>query len=469
MEINKKKLLSLIKENLEEMAMDFDTEDRPDQGLQDKLAQGDTPLSKVPLPKTGDDQNKNFQELLASERYKQVIDRVRQYTGINTPLRTINDIMPLAQTMMTAHNQIVQTERAHRTELEKLSIDLVIKEMNILTPVEIEDGGGVELNGDVYMVYKYQIINGSRKKVNKLQFDAKIVGMGEIDTQDFNREQGQQQTAPEVNIEVEEELADDLGKLDLEKAKRRLINNMIQGASKKGHYMYHYVADGIREITGSENLINQYGILMSINDTLYWQLSDEQMKMMMGNGGGGEPMIGGKQKVDRNSNPPKITVRGINFPVLVHELIKGVMELFSYHGAPEDEETFNAVQQSEDTLEKEMWDLRLGPAIWDRIRQQFPEEILTDENKFHLQNYLVVEIFKLPAKNFLVFCKEVISSSVTGKRLMSELLDGVEKLLNDQDYQEAINQFQSDLDDASDEVDDDDLKDFLGGLGINLS
>jgi hypothetical protein len=437
MEITKKNLLSLIKENLEEMAMDFDTEDRPDQGLQNKLAQGDTPLSKVPFPKTGDEPNKNFQELLASERYRQVINNLRQYTGINTPLRTVNDMMPLSQMMMTAHNQIVQTERAHRRELEQLAVELVKKEMSVPD--------------------------------DAVEFEVKIVGLGEIDASDFNREQGQQPNMPEVNIDVEEELMNDLAKLDLEKAKRRLINSMIQGASKKGHYMYHYVADRIRQITGSENIINQYGVLMSINDTLYWQFSDDQMKMMMGGGGEGETSAAGKQKVDRNSTPPKITVEAVNFPALVHELIKAVMELFSYHGAPEDEETFNSVQQSEDTLEKEIWDLRLGPAIWDRIRQQFPEELLTDENKYHLQNYLIVEIFKLPAKNFLVFCKEVVSSSEAGKRLMKELLDGVEKLLNDQDYQDAIQQFQSDLDDETDNTDDDDLRDFLGGLGIDLS
>ena len=63
MELSKKKLLSLIKENINEMAMDFDTQDRPNSDLQNKLQQGDTPLTKVPLPKTGEEPNKNFQEL----------------------------------------------------------------------------------------------------------------------------------------------------------------------------------------------------------------------------------------------------------------------------------------------------------------------------------------------------------------------------------------------------------------------
>ncbi len=111
----------------------------------------------------------------------------------------------------------------------------------------------------------------------------------------------------------------------------------------------------------------------------------------------------------------------------------------------------------------------MGPAIWDRVRSQFPEEILTNEDKIELQNFLITEIFKLPAKNFLVFMKEVISGSANGKRLMNELMDGIQKMLNDEEYENAVQSFQNDLDNISDETDDDDLKDFLGGLGIDLS
>lgn len=439
MKFLKKDLLRILGENLYEMPMDFDTPDRPYQGLQDKLTQGDTPLKKIPLPSTGEEPNKNFQELLASERYRQVVAKVREYTGVETPMRGEQGIMPLAQMMMAAHNEIVQTESAHREDLEKLAVELVIREMGI------PEGA--------------------------LQFDAKIVGMGEIDTQDFNREMQQQ---PNIDpVDIEQDLMTDLESMTMEKAKRRLINNMIQGASKRGHYMYHYVADKIREITGSDRIIGQYGILMSVNDTLYWQLSDEKMKMMMGGDGGGGS-IGGKEEVRTNTNPPTIVARGLNFPILVHELIKGVMELFAIQGRPTDEEgndleSWSEIEGSEDTLEKEMWDLRLGPAIWDRIRSQYPESILTDENKIELQNYLLVEIFKLPAKQFLVFMREVISGSENGRRLMNELVDGVDKLFKDQDYQDAIEAFNENLNDITDNTDDDDLSDFLNGLGIKLS
>jgi hypothetical protein len=254
--------------------------------------------------------------------------------------------------------------------------------------------------------------------------------------------------------------------LDLERAKRRLINSMVQGSSKKGHYMYQLVPQKIQQITGSQELINQYGILMSINDTLYWQLSDQTMQMMMGGASGA---AGGSEEVERDTEPPTIKARAINFPILVHELIKGMMELFSHQGEPEDKDLFQQVMQHEDTLEKEMWDLRLGPAIWDRIRNQFPDEILTDENKVEIQNYLLVEVFRLPAKRFLTLMKEVISGSDTGKRLIQQIVDGINQKLNDQDYEETMSQFNDELETIESSTDDDDFRDFLRNMGIDLS
>ena len=437
MKFTKGKLISIIKENLTEMPMDFDTQDRPDQGLQDKLAAGETPLKKVPLPKTGDEPNKNFQELLASERYKEVVQRVRQYTGDQTPLRGQQGVMPLVQTMMQAHNNIVRTENNYREQLENLAIEVVKKQLGL------EDDDFI--------------------------FDAKIVGMGEIDTDDFNREEPGEQQPQMDEVDVEIDLYDDLQTLDLEKAKRRLINTMIQGSSKKGHYMYHMVADRVREITGSDTLINQYGVLMSVNDTLYWQLSDETMQSMMG-GGGGEPQVGGKESVDRETDPPTIHAKAVNFPILIHELIKGVMENFSILGRPKDEEgnelPFDDIESSEDTLEKEMWDLRLGPAIWNRVRNQFPEETLIEEDKYRLQLILFIHIIQKPAKEFLVLMKEVLSNSDQGKRLLSILYQAIQEEIQDFDYTETMNRFDNELNDISDNTDDDDLDDFLGELGI---
>ena len=430
MRISKKNLLSLIENNIKEMAMDFDSPDRPDQGLQDKLSQGETPLKKVPFPTTGQEPNQNFQEVLASERYRQVVSNLRRYLGDRTPIqRGMEGVMQLQMTLMYAHNTVVQIERNHRQELEQLAIELVMKEMGI-------PEGAVE-------------------------FDAKIVGMDEIDMSDFEHDNEDEENPEQVEIENEIEIFNELQNLDLERAKRRMINAIIQGASKKGHYMFHMVPERLEQITGNPNILNLYGTLMSINDITYWQISDQMIKNMGGSAAGKESAEGPEEE----GGSGKVTARGINFPVLVHELIKGTIELIALQGRPEGD--FTDIESTEDTLEKEMWDLRLGPAIWDRIRNQFPEDILTDENKRELQSYLLLEIFKLPAKKFLVFMKEVLSGSNSGKRMMNELMDGINKMFNDQEYEDSLAMFRDDLDDATEETEDSDIDSYLKSIGIS--
>ena len=442
MQFSKKKLLSLIQENLNEMPMDFDSQDRPDQGVQDKLAAGDTPLQKIPFPETGDEPNKNFQELLASERYKQVVAKMRQYTGTNTPMRGMEGLSPLMQQMMSAHNQILQFEQNHRRELEQLAVELVMKELGV--------------------------------PEGSVQYDARIIGMGEFNPEDFNHDQegeeegGEEGGEQEMDFGNEIEIVNDLEKLDLEKAKRRFINTIIQGASKRGHYMYHYVEDRVRQIVGDDRIIGLYGIMMSVNDALYWQLPDETMKAM-GQGGN----IAGREDVDRQTDPPTVKARAVNFPVLIHELIKGTLELVALHGRNRDEEgneeDFTDIEESEDTLEKEMWDLRLGPAIWDRIRSKFPEDVLTDETKAVIQLIVFQHIFKKPAKEFLVFMKEVVSNSETGNRLIETLVRGIEEDINNYDYEQTMSEFDDELTDITDQTDNDELKDFILGIpGISL-
>lgn len=448
MHLSKEKILSLVRKNLSERAMDFDTPDRPEQGIQQKLSTGETPLKKIPFPQTGD-QNKNFQELLASRRYREVLQRLRQYTGIQTPLSgDQRTLMPYAQTMMSAHNEIVRTEAAHKPELEKLAIEVAAKEMGIgLDGIEFEEAE----NG------------GTLGKTQSFNFIAKIVGMGEIDTDDFNKQAIEQQQ--EDPVDVEKELFTQAETFNMEKAKRRLINSIIQGASKKGHYMYNLVPEKVREITGSDSLMNKYGILMSVNDTLYWQLSDEMMQAMMGGGQAGG--VGGKMKTDLTSDPPTIYAEGVNFPVLIHELLKGILEMVAYAGDTEDRETQLGVEASEDTLQKEAWDMRLGPVIWDILYSNFPDEIVVEDSLKEIKLYVLQALFKLPAKSFLVFTKEVLSETENGRRLMRNLIDGVRQQLNQENAEDAIDQMRNELENQSDEISDEDLRDFLGDLGIS--
>jgi hypothetical protein len=283
--------------------------------------------------------------------------------------------------------------------------------------------------------------------------------------------EGFKETPPEdmepEEIELEKELYDELEDLTLERAKRRLINAMMAGSSSKGHYMYHYATDKLIEITGDRNIIGLYGTLMSSAEAVLWQMGNQDLGM---GGGGGAPEAGGKETVFPNENPPRVVATAIVFPILVHELMKGTLEVVAaLHGQPRDKEMASKVIELEDTLQKEIWDLRLGPAIWDILRDSFPEEVTTDEDKSGMQLIFFQTIVSKPAKQFLVFMKEVLSNTQSGKRLMKMLYDIINSEINDYDYKVAMQEFDEELNKKSDEIDPDEFNDFLGGLGIGLS
>lgn len=439
LKINKKKLLSLLNKNLNEMAMDFDGSERPNADVTNKLANNDTPISKVPLPKTGNEPNDNFQELLASERYKQVVENVKRYTGYNGDVSTNQAFGQLYMMTYASHMRIIEIERNYKEQLEQLAKDLVLNEMGI-----------------------------SNEDIN---INAKLVSHENVDTSDFNKEISDEPNPQEpeinndVNIEaVEIELFNDLVNLDLERSKRRLINLIIQGASSKGQYMYHLVADKLRELTGSDELLNHYGIMMSINDLNYWQMSDEILK----NGGDG---VAGKTNIERPNDDEEendnttINAVGINFPILIHEILKGIYETVGVYGQPKNPELNDKVTEHEDTLQKEIWDLRLGPAIWDRIINQFPDDVLLAEGKM-IQLHIFMTLFELPAKQFLTLMREIISGSDNGKRLLGNIIVSIKQRLQNEEYEDTIQQFNQDLEQITDETDNDELNNLLNDLGI---
>jgi hypothetical protein len=49
---------------------------------------------------------------------------------------------------------------------------------------------------------------------------------------------------------------------------------------------------------------------------------------------------------------------------------------------------------------------------------------------------------------------------------MNELMDGINKMFNDQAYEDAVSVFRSDLEDVTDESEPDDINSFLNSLGI---
>jgi len=110
--------------------------------------------------------------------------------------------------------------------------------------------------------------------------------------------------------------------------------------------------------------------------------------------------------------------------------------------------------KSEDTVTKEDWDLRLGPAIWKRLRSSIPPDLFMDE-KLELQNYILNHIFNLPAREYLILMKNVMGGTQQGKQMIERIARDMEQVYNQvhhKGYEEP--NYQDDyVDDADDETD----------------
>jgi len=349
----------------------------------------------------------NFEELIASKRFKDVVQKVKDATGVeNIDPQTFMSLQPM---LMQAAQRILQIESQNKEVLENLAVELVVAEMGIP-------------EGD-------------------LQFDAKLEKPNMSGMQQKPKEKKKKKEPEFPNFEMEDEAAKRLQKLDLEKQKRRFINSLIQGSAKKAHYMYHLVNEKLNEI--DPDLIGLYSIVMSVNDLLYWVMPD--MEGMIG-GGGAEQAMAGKEELDLKTDPPTIKAQGLMFPILVHEIYKGVMEYVSAHGLPSDPDMADEVIGMEDTLPAEVWDLRLGPVIWEKFLEVYPDDFFDIDEQKRIKNYFYFKFVSLEAQEFLDLAKEILSGSQKGKNQVKKMIDDIVKQLKDEDWEDVSGETKSEPD-----------------------
>tara|TARA_R110002012_G_scaffold257529_5_gene437780 strand:+ start:679 stop:1992 length:1314 start_codon:yes stop_codon:yes gene_type:complete len=371
----------------------------------------------------------NFEELIASQRFKDVIQKVKDATGVeNIDPQTFMSLQPM---LMQAARRIMEIESQNKNTLENLAVELVVNEMGIP-------------EGD-------------------LQFDARLEKPN-ISGMQTKPQKKKKKELEFPNFEMEDEAAKRLQKLDLEKQKRRFINSLIQGSAKKAHYMYHLVNEKLNEI--NPDLVGLYSIVMSVNDLMYWIMPD--MEGMIG-GGGAESAMAGKEELDLETDPPTIKATGLMFPILVHELYKGVMEYISAHGLPSDPEMADEVIGMEDTLPAEVWDLRLGPVIWEKFLEVYPDNFFDMEEQKRIKNYFYFKFVSLEAEEFLKLAKEILSGSQKGKDQVKKMVDDIVKQLKQEDYEDVsgeISEPEPTPVDTSQELDMDTILDKINKSGM---
>ncbi len=178
-----------------------------------------------------------------------------------------------------------------------------------------------------------------------------------------------------------------------------------------------------------------------MTDLTYWMIPD-----MTGGGGGGD-MKGGREYLDLSGDKPKIVAEAWIFPVLLNELIKGSMELLAAHGLPEDEREAQYVINKADTLDSEIWDMRLGPVIWEK----FIDAIEGDA--YDIKHYLYYEVAQMPAEEFHTFMRELLAGSQKGKQMLVDLANDVQADIRQRESDKALGDYDDDDDIDLDDID----------------
>ena len=215
----------------------------------------------------------------------------------------------------------------------------------------------------------------------------------------------------------------DIADIDLSNkaiGKRRFIDALIQGAS----YLYANVEglyiDDIDRI--NPELPRLYRRIRIINDFLLFTKKEEMSD--------DKPMQGSYVETHLGIDDAKTTIKaqGIIFPLLFHEAIKGLFELFSAHGLPKDREKAQYIIRKADFVLAEPWDLRLGVGLW--------RMIFGGVEDTNMIPYMFTSFVKIPTDEFNLSVKEILSNTEKGNEIINALMTDAEY---DSGYQQFTN------------------------------
>jgi hypothetical protein len=402
-----------------------------DPNLERKLASPDSLYATNPAMKKG---AADVQRLV-SNRFQKVTDKLRQVTGIQD-LSSKQVQKMIYEEMMRKLPDIMRIEAAHKDELIELAIQSSLDEG------EVPKG-------------RYQI----------------EANLGMPDTGNFRMEPEDEEEDKEEKLKFSSFDLDELTDeeiLELEKHKRNIINALIQGAAKKGHYLFQKPEVKSRLDAIDPSLYRDYLGIMAVTDFLYFNFEDaiEHMaQTAQGVAGKVELDDADEEEGEEGEEQPdtKIIATGIFFPILCHEIIKGLEEAKGRAGLPSDSNLRAKVLGQTDVLSNEPMQLRIGPEIVEKLRFALPDDIFNPEYK-GLINFFHVLLYQIEAKEFLEIIGNAISEDSSkiskAKKRFEEIVEEAKQM------QEEFEDYKEDEDIDPDSNDDDDLDDFLNSLGI---
>jgi hypothetical protein len=418
--------------------------ERMDPNLERKLASPDSLYAQNPAMRKG---AADVQRLV-SQRFGKVADKLKEVTG-NRNISSQQVQGMIYNEMMGRLQNVMRIEASNKEQLEQLAIDACLEEQ------QVPEG-----------VYQIETHLGEQPDTSDFRYQP------EEPEDDEEEEKKDKLEIPSFDVE---DLTDE-EELELEKHKRNIINALIQGAAKKGHYLFQKPEVKARLDEIDPSLYRDYLGIMAINDFMYFTM--EQMIEMMSQTGQGvagkvsledaddEGEEGGEEGGEENGDQPdtKIVAVGMIFPILCHEIIKGLEEAKGRHGHSQNKSIRDKVRGAVDVLSNEPMQLRIGPEIVEKLRHALPNSMFDESNK-GLINWFHILLYQIPAQEFLEIIGNAISEDSSKVRKATSRFEEIMK--EAQTMKSEFEDYQEEEGIDSEDDEDDGLDDFFSSMGIS--
>ena len=201
----------------------------------------------------------------------------------------------------------------------------------------------------------------------------------------------------------------DFGEDDPEKmkAKRRIINGITQGASVRGSFWFLMFKEYLDAI--NPELVDKYNEILKLAFGIY---DDENaIAMMLAALAQGQKMQGGESEMeyDEENEQFVIKAKAICFPMLVHEIVKGLYEIVGTEGFGRDKEKNQAIVGAVDKLSNEPRDLQYGKFIYDAISKIYNDSNIDDPR---VRELFFAELYKTPDDEFFPFIENALNDEL---------------------------------------------------------
>ena len=202
--------------------------------------------------------------------------------------------------------------------------------------------------------------------------------------------------------------SEDLNTPELMKAKRRIINGITQGASIRGSFAFYLFREYLDLLDNS--LVDKYGEILKQVFGIY---DDENaIAMMLAALEQGQQIAGGSSEMEYDEEEERFVIkaRALCFPMLVHEIVKGLYEIVGTQGFGQDKEQNKAVIGAVDKVSNEPRDFQYGKFIYDKLNDLYFESNIDDAR---VRELFFTEVYKLGENEFISFIENILNDKLT--------------------------------------------------------